>query len=516
MLEGAVKVLMPGTGLELSSNWRGASTMRGGAVTAPADLHFAGHGTIDLRLFTNMAASFPDSAWMPDGSPDVAQDFLDGCRMADAIPLRGSITLSDFEFPPSGRAWRLRRGKPSPRRRNGGTVSNGQKGVWVRFGSRRRLVVSALILALTSCGSEGGSPPSSTPAGVAELTTIDFANVANYSAPTLPAYFDQTVAVLDNSPASNAINDRVATLGRVLFYDLRLSTNDKASCTSCHQQAFGFTDPMRFSNGISNAATTDFHAMRLGNLRYWRPGSTFWDRRVVSVEAQASQPFHSLVEMGWGGAAGGFDSLIRKMRATRYYPDLFTWAFGSSTITEARIQQALAQFVRAMISSSSRWDEGYAQVFSPTTPNRALDVDLPNFTGQENRGRQLFMTSAAQGGAGCSSCHLPPTFALTANARSNGLDAGETRVFKAPSLRSVGLTGPYMHDGRFATLAEVVDFYDHGIQKGPALDNRLRHGRGPRRLNLSAADRAALVAFLMTLTDRALTTDARFSDPFRR
>ena len=204
------------------------------------------------------------------------------------------------------------------------------------------------------------------------------------------------------------------------------------------------------------------------------------------------------------------------MGATRSYPDLFAWAFGSATITEARIQQALAQFVRAMISSSSRWDEGYAQVFSPAAPNRALDVDLPNFSREENRGRQLFMTRARQGGAGCSSCHLPPTFALAADARSNGLDAGETRLFKAPSLRNVGLTGPYMHDGRFATLAEVVDFYDHGVQEGPALDKRLRQGRRPQRLKLSAADRAALVAFLMTLTDRALTTDPRFSDPFRR
>jgi cytochrome c peroxidase len=384
----------------------------------------------------------------------------------------------------------------------------------MRLGSMGWLVASALALGLPACG--GGAQRSATPAGVAELTTIDFANVANYSAPTLPAYFDRTVAALDHSPASNAVNDRVATLGRVLFYDLRLSTNDRASCASCHQQAVGFTDPMRFSNGISGAATTDFHAMRLGNLRYWKPGSTFWDRRAASVEAQASHPFHSLVEMGWGGAAGGFDALIRKMAATSYYPDLFAWAFGSSTITEARIQQALAQFVRAMVSSSSRWDTGYARVFSPTAPNRALDVDLPNFTAQENRGRQLFMTSTTKGGAGCSSCHLPPTFALAANARSNGLDAGETRLFKAPSLRGVGLTGPYMHDGRFATLAEVVDFYDHGIQDGPALDKRLRQDRRPRRLNLSAADRAALVAFLMTLSDPALTTDARFSDPFRR
>lgn len=376
------------------------------------------------------------------------------------------------------------------------------------------LIWVAVVLALAACGRERAAP--TTPAGVAAATTIDFAHVANYAAPPLPAYFDETVAALDNSPASNPADDRVATLGRVLFHDLRLSTNNRASCASCHQQRFGFTDPMRFSNGISTAGTTDFHAMRLGNLRYWRPGTAFWDRRVPNAEAQASQPLHSLVEMGWGASAGGIQALIRKMAATDYYPDLFAWAFGSATITEPRIQQALAQFVRAMVSHDGRWDAGYARVFSPTAPNRALDVDLADFTPEENRGRHLFMTDAGKGGAGCASCHMPPTFALAANARSNGLDAGETRLFKAPSLRSVGLTGPYMHDGRFATLAEVVDFYASGVHDGPALDPRLRQGNGPRRLNLSATDRAALVAFLMTLNDPVLATDPRFGDPFRR
>jgi cytochrome c peroxidase len=380
------------------------------------------------------------------------------------------------------------------------------------FALGQRLALSASVLLVTACG--WGEP--ATPAGVAEFTTIDFADVANYSAPALPAYFDRTVAELDNGPPANAADDRVATLGRVLFYDLRLSTNDRASCATCHQQKFGFTDPMRFSNGISGAATTEFHAMRLGNLRYWQPGTMFWDRRAASVEAQASHPFHSLVELGWGGAAGDFDDLIRKMEGLSYYPELFAWAFGSRAITEPRIQQALAQFVRAMVSSSSRWDEGYALVFAPDTPDRALDRDLPNLTRQENRGRQLFMTGVGEGGAGCAACHVPPTFALAADSGSNGLDPGETRLFKAPSLRSVGLTGPYMHDGRFATLAEVIEFYDRGIQDGPALDRRLRQDSGPRRLNLSADDRAALAAFLLTLTDTELATDARFSDPFRR
>src|SRR5690606_2129443 len=214
---------------------------------------------------------------------------------------------------------------------------------------KRWLTWAAAILALAACGRDERALPS-TPASVAAATSIDFAHVANYAAPPLPAYFDETVAALDNSPASNPGNDRVATLGRVLFHDLRLSTNNRASCASCHQQRFGFTDPMRFSNGISTAGTTDFHAMRLGNARYWRPGSMFWDRRAASAEAQASIPIHSLVELGWGGAAGGFDALIRKMEATAYYPDLFAWAFGDSAITEPHIQQALAQFVRAMVS----------------------------------------------------------------------------------------------------------------------------------------------------------------------
>lgn len=369
--------------------------------------------------------------------------------------------------------------------------------------------LAAAILSLSACGE--GKP--GTPTGVARFTTIDFGEVANYSAPPLPEYFDQTVAALDSSPE---VDDKMATLGRVLFYDMGLSTNDRVSCATCHQQAFGFTDPMRFSNGISNAATTDAHAMRLANLRYWKPGTAFWDRREANLEAQTSRPLHSLVEMGWGGAAGDIGDLTEKMAATDYYPDLFAWAYGTSAITEPRIQQALAHFIRAMVSSSSRWEEGYARVFSPDAPDRALGADLPNFTREENRGRALFMTAVADGGAGCAACHLPPTFALAPNSRSNGLDAGETRLFKAPSLRNVGLTGPYMHDGRFDTLAQVVAFYDGGIQAGSALDPRLRNGSEPLRLDLSAKDRAALVAFLLTLTDEKFIADERFSDPFKR
>ena len=405
-----------------------------------------------------------------------------------------------------------------------------------------RASMAALVLALGGCGGGGGqtstatatpaatmvtptpttvtptpTPATSTPASVSAVLTIDFASLANYANPTLPPYYDGTVAALDNTPANNAITDRVAMLGRVLFYDRRLSINDAVSCASCHQQAFGFDDPQRFSTGFSGTAFTSAHAMRLGNVRYYRPGSMFWNKRAASVELQASQPIINPVEMGWDSAAGGIDALVRKLQAIGYYQDLFTFAFGSSTVSEARIQQALAQFERAMISSSSRWDTAYAGVFNAAAPNRNLNATFPGFTAQEERGKQLFMTGVGAGGAGCSACHVPPTFALAANSDSNGLDAGETVIFKSPSLKNVGLSRAFMHDGRFSTLDQVVEHYNSGIQAGPALDNRLRGpGGAPQRLNLSAADKAALVAFMQTLTDTSLTSDPRFSDPFRR
>lgn len=363
------------------------------------------------------------------------------------------------------------------------------------------------------------NPTTATPAGVASFTTLDFSAVADYAS-ALPAYYDATVAQLDNTPAGTTPDNRVASLGRVLFYDPRLSRNDTVSCASCHQQAAGFSDPRRFSVGFSGAAFTSAHSMRLGNVRYYAPRSMFWDKRAASLELQASQPIQNPVEMGWDATAGGITALIAKMDTTLYYRDLFNFAFGSPAITEVRIQQALAQFQRAMVSTSSRWDQGYATVFSATGPNRNLNVDLPNFTAQENRGRQIFMTAPGQGGGGCAACHVPPTFSLAANSQSNGLDAGETRIFKSPSLKSMGIGGPYMHDGRFATLEEVVDFYDRGVQSGPALDNRLRQGQGgngaPLVLNLSVADRLALVAFLRTLDDTELVNDLRFSTPMVR
>jgi len=339
----------------------------------------------------------------------------------------------------------------------------------------------------------------------------------NYANPVLPAYYDATVAALDNSPNNNPINDRVATLGRVLFYDKRLSVNDTTACSSCHQQANGFDDPNRFSTGFSGTAFTSAHAMRLGNIRYYRPGTMFWDKRAASLELQVSQPIIHPIEMGFDATHGGINALLTKLAASTYYPDLFTLAFGNSAITEARIQQALAQFTRAMISAASRWDTAYAQVFNAAAPNRNLNVALPGFSASEELGHQLFMTGPGQGGAGCAACHQPPTFGLAANSLSNGLDANETKIFKSPALKNVGLSRAFMHDGRFSTLEQVIEHYNSGIQNGPALDNRLKTpGGAPLRLNLTQNEKAALVAFLLTLNDNNLTTDAKFSNPFKK
>lgn len=392
----------------------------------------------------------------------------------------------------------------------------------------------ASVLLVTACGGDDSTnsgtitatatatpTPTPTAATTADLNaivrqflTVDLEALDNYAAPALPQYYDGTVDALDNTPAADPVDDAVATLGRVLFYDVALSVNDTTSCATCHQQALGFDDDERLSEGFAGGQFTDAHAMRLGNIRYYQPGEMFWERRADSIEDQATQPILDVVEMGWDDN-GGLAALITKMEGLEYYPALFQFVFGDEAITQARMEQALAHFQRSMISSDSRWDQAYAQVFGPGVPNRALDQALPGFSASENRGRQLFMDNPADGGAGCARCHRPPTFALAANSDSNGLDAGETIIFKSPSLKNVGQSQFFMHDGRFTTLLQVVQHYNNGVQAGPALDNRLTGGNGnPRRLNLSAADQQALVDFMLTLDDPTLAADVRFADPF--
>ena len=369
------------------------------------------------------------------------------------------------------------------------------------------------VAALGACGESPVTAPEDVAVDpstlVARNLTVDLDAPLNYAAPAYPAHYDLLIRSRNNTPASNPVTDAGATLGRVLFHDPALSLNRTVTCASCHVQEQGFTDPRRLSRGFQGGET-GAHSMRLGNAAYYTGREMFWDRRADDLEEQSLQPVLDPTEMGFTAEVGGVGALLQRLEGLEYYPPLFAWAFGSPEITEARVRQALSQYVRSIVSVGSRFDDGFARVFRTGGP-------VPGLTAEENEGFRLFRSPPADGGAGCAGCHEIPTFALDANSGSNGLDAGETRIFKAPSLKNVAVTGPYMHDGRFATLEEVVDHYDAGVRAGPALDRRLRGPDGsPIRLNLSSENQAAWVAFMRTLTDTGLLSDPRFGDPFIR
>ena len=397
--------------------------------------------------------------------------------------------------------------------------------------ARRASCWSLLLVILAGCGSDGTPttsespvavvtpPPAPTPvtfAGVTAALTINPAQLPNYAAPALPPHYAGLIGSNTDNGRNAPITDAGATLGRVLFYDRQLSINNTKSCASCHAQASGFGDEAQLSVGFEGGLTSA-HSMRLVNARFYGPGNFFWDRRAATLEAQTIEPIQNAVEMGFDATHGGLVAVNARLQGLAYYRELFALVYGDSTVTTDRMQRAIAQYVRSIISTSSRWDTGYAQVFNPGLPDRGVTTPIPTFTAQENRGRELFFTAPPQGGAGCVACHVAPTFALAGNSLSNGLDAGETRIFKSPSLKNSGVPGRFMHDGRFSTLDQVVAHYNNGVQDGPALDQRLRGPGGtPLRLNLNAGDRAALVAFLQTLTDTQLAGDAKFGDPFKR
>ena len=382
-------------------------------------------------------------------------------------------------------------------------------------------LVASVTLGLSACGGGGGGTTSVNPyPGVAAYTSLDLNSPLNYTSPSLLAHYDATLLGTSNQTAANITSDKGATLGRVLFNDVRLSFNDAKSCASCHAQGNGFVDQNQFSTGFAGGVTTA-HAMRLGNVGFYQGNSMFWDKRATSIEDQATDPIQDATEMGFDATHGGLSSLITKMQNLSYYPELFTWVYGDGAITEARIQNALAQFQRSMISANSKWDRAYAVVYAangnantPQNFGRSLaGNNIPvadRFSASEDNGRDLFMRGPNNGGKGCAGCHQPPTFSLDPNSRSNGLDLNETVIFKSPSLKNVALSGRFMHDGRFSTLDQVLTHYASGIQAGTARDNRLPVGG----IAMTAQEQADIVAFLQTLTDTTLNTDTRFSNPF--
>lgn len=380
---------------------------------------------------------------------------------------------------------------------------------------RKRWIFLVVIVAvLSSCSQDGDD------VDMDDINNGDFSEVINlpddtynYADIDLPDHFlANAVNRIDNTPNDNQVTDAGATLGRVLFYDKILSANNTTACASCHIQSNGFADGKTLSLGFEGGETGR-NSMGLANARYYDNGHFFWDERAGTLEDQVLMPIQDDVEMGLT-----LDELVSKIQEQDYYEPLFTEAFGNSTVTTNRIADALAQFVRSMVSYESRFDVGLEAV------NGNENADFPNFSQLENLGKDLFFSGRTQ----CSNCHATATMSGD-RARNNGLDAGfpdlglgavtgnanDNGKFKVNSLRNIALTAPYMHDGRFETLEEVIGFYDRGIQNNPNLDQRLRTNNGNvRRMNLNPQERQALVAFLRTLTDDNFISDVKFSNPF--
>lgn len=385
--------------------------------------------------------------------------------------------------------------------------------------------VAILFAACKKDGNSEDTTPQS-PAPVSEQLNLP-ATPFDYSTLSLPEHFvtnapnsplPTSVDGTDNTPLDNPITDHGATLGRVLFHDTELSANGTVSCASCHIQEHGFSDPAVLSSGFEGGSTAR-HSMTLINARFYQRGRFFWDERAATLEEQVLMPFQDPVEMGMT-----LDEVVSAVAARDFYPPLFQAAFGSDEINADRIARALAQFVRSIVSFSSRYDEGRAMVNNP-------GANFPNFTDEENLGKNIFFTTIPNGGGACFGCHTTEAF-ISANPgpQNNGLDAESTTDlgagevfpnpifvgrFKTTSLRNIELTAPYMHDGRFATLEEVVEHYNSGVQAHPTLAPALTDPNGnPVQLNLSDAEKAALVAFLKTLTDPSIATEPKWSDPF--
>ena len=296
-------------------------------------------------------------------------------------------------------------------------------------------------------------------------------------------------------PRDNPLTEERVALGKALFNETALSRDNTLSCASCHVANFAFTDARRFSIGVRGQKGTR-NSMPLTNLA-WKT-SFFWDGRAPTLRAQALMPIEDHTEMD-----ETLDHVTAKLAAMKEYPPLFTAAFGSPEITAEKLGLAIEQFLLTLTSFNAKFDHALRG-------KAVLSED-------EKRGFELFMTEfdprTGQRGADCFHCHGGPLFS-DHQFHSNGLipndgDTGRHRItklesdrnkFATPSLRNIARTAPYMHDGRFATLEEVVAHYSTGVKRTPTLDpNLAKHPDGG--LQLTAGDQRALVAFLKTLTD---------------
>lgn len=322
-----------------------------------------------------------------------------------------------------------------------------------------------------------------------------------------PANFGNRI----NIPEDNPTTKQGVYLGRMLFYEKKLSANNTISCSSCHQQDKAFTDGKPFSEGVDHIPTTR-NSMSLANLLWSR--KFFWDGRAGSLEEQSVTPMISPHEMGQSLAMS-----VKKISNSAAYAALFKVVYGDKQVTADRICKAIAQFERTLISCNSKYDQYLNRTYRPTK--------------EELNGMSLFMNSPDPvkeiRGANCARCHGGPKTYMELF-HNNGLDSipkdagielltgqpGDRGRFKVPTLRNIALTAPYMHDGRFKTLEEVVDHYSDHVKESASLSTFLRgesNDINGKSLHLSVDEKKELVAFLNMLTDSTFVNDPRFTDP---
>ena len=316
----------------------------------------------------------------------------------------------------------------------------------------------------------------------------------------------------------------MSTLGRVLFYDKNLSADQTISCSSCHKQELAFGDDVDFSLGVEGRMTNR-NALALGAVFsfqeiYGLNGIPFfWDNRTQSEEGVALQSFTNENKMGME-----MQQVVDAIKGLEYYSPLFQLAFGSREVTEDKILESIATFVNSMGSFNSKYDQALDDVgFELNSRGDNYPVDsLPMFSLEENNGLELYLDN-------CASCHGGDNGLPRKTQANNGLDieyadhgvSGITNSvidldkFKVPTLHNIMITAPYMHDGRFATIEEVLNHYSSGIQMHPNLDGELKNGNAPIQMNFTDEEKANLIAFFNTFTDSEVLTAERYSDPFK-
>lgn len=321
-----------------------------------------------------------------------------------------------------------------------------------------------------------------------------------------------------NIPADNPLTEERIELGRKLFFDPLLSSDQTVSCATCHIQNDAFSDPNRFSTGVGGAQG-DRQGMAIFNMA-WND-DFFWDGRATTLREQAVGPIENPLEMN-----ESLPNVVAKLTADSDYPAMFAAAFGDANVTADRIGLAMENFMFSIVSSDSKYDRFLAG-------NATL-------TASEERGRQLFFGGGpggggpgggpggnVGGGANCVRCHGGPNFDnrqffnIGLDNDANISDVGRQAVtgnpndrgkFKTVSLRNIAVSGPYMHDGRFNSLEQVLNFYNNGIQNSATLDPGLQNA-AQNGMGLSQQDRADIIAFLNTLTDNTYLNNPAFSAP---